>query len=90
MAESSYQPVKSAAGFSEGDIASWKDGKGKIEHIMINGSLGTGKFRIKATKSNPAFLLRIYKGNTPTEMLTGKSASELTRGNAYDQAKSKS
>jgi hypothetical protein len=89
MAESSYQPVKSAAGFSEGDIATWDGGKGKIEHIMINGSLGTGKFRIKATKSNPAFLLRIYKGNTPTELLTGKSASELTRASVYAQAKAK-
>jgi len=77
MAESSYQPVKEAAGFSEGDVATWSGGRGMIEHIMINGSLGTGKFKIKASKENPAFLLRIYQNGKPTAMLTGKSASEL-------------
>jgi hypothetical protein len=35
---------------------------GKIEHVMLDGSLGTGsKYEIQASEEDPALLLRVYK-----------------------------
>lgn len=54
---------------------------GKIEHVMREGSLGTGsKYEIQATQDEPALLIRIYKkvenGYEETDLMTGFKASE--------------
>ena len=56
---------------------------GKIEHVMREGSLGTGsKYEIQATQDEPALLIRIYKqvenGWEETDLMTGFKASEAT------------
>jgi hypothetical protein len=54
---------------------------GKIEHVMKDGSLGSGsKFEIQATEEEPALLIRIYKevegGWEETDLMTGFKASD--------------
>jgi hypothetical protein len=54
---------------------------GKIEHVMKDGSLGTGsEFEIQATLEDPALLIRMYKETDSkweeTEFLVGIKSSE--------------
>ena len=74
--------VPSVGGFSEGDVVSWDDGQGVIEHLMVDGVLGVegSEYAIPASQDNPAALIRIYENGEPTELLVGKSTSELTSG----------
>jgi hypothetical protein len=56
---------------------------GKVEHVMRDGSLGTGsKFEVKATAEDPALLIRIYdekeSGWEETEFFIGVKSSEAT------------
>jgi hypothetical protein len=76
---------KASKGFSVGDMVSWNSSggkaQGKIEHVMRDGVLGipNSKFSIKATKEDPAVLIRIYKDGKPTETLVGHKMSTLSR-----------
>jgi HK97 family phage portal protein len=74
------QGVPEAGGFTEGQLVSWDDGEGVIEHLMIDGTLGIegSEFAIEATEDDPAALIRIYQDNQPTELLVGKRTSELS------------
>jgi hypothetical protein len=63
------------------EMSDGKHSHGKIEHIMTDGSLGTGsKFEIQATMENPALLIRLYEetdnGWEETELLVGIKSSE--------------
>ncbi|WP_163094080.1 DUF2945 domain-containing protein, partial [Acinetobacter baylyi] len=62
---------------SEGDFVSWGSSggraRGRIEHIMREGTLGIpdSQFSIQATPEDPAALIRIYTDGKPTETLVG-------------------
>ena len=68
-----------------GDMVQWNSSggkaKGKIEHVMTEGTLGVPgtEFSINATAENPAALIRIYRDGEPTETLVGHKASTLTK-----------
>jgi len=80
-------PVTKAKDLKVGDFVRWDSNgsvaQGKIEHIMREGVLGVpdSSFSIKAEKTNPAILIRIYKkfadGWKETETLVGHKASTL-------------
>lgn len=66
---------------SEGDYVQWPGGTGVIEHLMLNGVLGTpgSPFAIEASEDQPAALIRIYRSGKATELLIGKRLSELNK-----------
>ena len=73
----------------EGDFVSWNSSggraRGRIEHIMTEGTLGVpdSSFSIDATEENPAALIRIWResddGWQETEVLVGHRFSTLTK-----------
>lgn len=73
----------------EGDFVSWNSSggraRGRIEHIMREGTLGIpdSSFSINATPEDPAALIRIYRpsdeGWEETETLVGHRFSTLTK-----------
>jgi len=73
--------------FSVGDMVSWNSSggtaQGQIEHVMREGVLGIpdSKFSIRATKEEPAVLIRIYRNGKPTETLVGHKMSTLRASN---------
>lgn len=74
---------------SEGDFVSWQSSggtaRGRIEHIMREGTLGVpdSSFSIDATSEDPAALIRIYRpkqdGWEETETLVGHKFSTLRK-----------
>jgi HK97 family phage prohead protease len=74
---------------AEGDFVSWNSSggraRGRIEHIMREGTLGVpdSSFSIKATPEDPAALIRIFRQNegewAETETLVGHRFSTLTK-----------
>lgn len=74
---------------SEGDFVSWQSSggtaRGRIEHIMREGTLGVpdSSFSIEATAADPAALIRIYRskqdGWEETETLVGHKFSTLRK-----------
>jgi HK97 family phage prohead protease len=74
---------------SEGDFVSWNSSggraRGRIEHIMREGTLGIpdSSFSINATPEDPAALIRIFRQNegewAETETLVGHRFSTLTK-----------
>lgn len=74
---------------SEGDFVSWNSSggraRGRIEHIMREGTLGIpdSSFSINATPEDPAALIRIYREAdgewNETETLVGHRFSTLTK-----------
>ena len=76
---------------SEGDFVSWQSSggtaRGRIEHIMREGTLGVpdSSFSIEATAEDPAALIRIYRakqdGWEETETLVGHKFSTLRKIN---------
>jgi HK97 family phage prohead protease len=80
----------------EGDFVSWNSSggraRGRIEHIMTEGTLGVpdSDFSIEATEENPAALIRIYEryedGWRETEVLVGHRFSTLTKINPLPEA----
>lgn len=74
---------------SEGDFVRWRSSggtaRGRIEHIMREGTLGVpdSSFAINAEPDNPAALIRIYRplrdGWQETETLVGHRFSTLTK-----------
>jgi HK97 family phage major capsid protein/HK97 family phage prohead protease len=77
---------------SEGDFVQWDSSggtaRGRIEHVMREGTLGVPdtEFSIDASPEDPAALIRIYsesdEGWEPTEVLVGHKFSTLTKINA--------
>jgi HK97 family phage prohead protease len=73
----------------EGDFARWNssggDARGRIEHVMREGTLGVpdSDFSIEASPEDPAALIRIYKksgnGWKETETLVGHKFSTLSK-----------
>ena len=73
----------------EGDFVSWNSSggraRGRIEHIMREGTLGVpdSEFSINATAEDPAALIRIYRpgddGWEATETMVGHRFSTLTK-----------
>jgi hypothetical protein len=55
--------------------------KGKVEHVMRQGTLGVPgtEFSITASSEDPAVLIRIYKDGEPTETLVGHRSSTLKK-----------
>ena len=74
---------------SEGDFVSWNSSggraRGRIEHIMREGTLGVPgtEFSITATEEDPAALIRIYRprneGWAATETMVGHKFSTLSK-----------
>jgi len=69
----------------EGDFVEWNSSggkaRGRIEHIMREGTLGIpdSEFSIEATEEDPAALIRIYRDGEATETLVGHRFSTLTK-----------
>ena len=74
---------------TEGDFVRWDSSggtaRGRIEHVMREGTLGVPgtEFSIEASEEDPAALIRIYEeydqGWRPTEVLVGHKFSTLTK-----------
>lgn len=83
--EKAFEQLEKAYKPKTGDMVQWNSSggkaKGKIEHVMTEGTLGVPgtEFSINATAENPAALIRIYKDGEPTETLVGHKASTLTK-----------
>ena len=85
-----------ADALSEGDFVSWQSSggtaRGRIEHIMREGTLGVpdSDFSIEATAEDPAALIRIYRprgeGWQETETLVGHKFSTLRKIDALRTA----
>jgi hypothetical protein len=71
-------------GISVGDMVGWNSSgghaMGRVEHIMRDGVLGIpdSKFKINASKEDPAVLIRIYRNGEETETLVGHKMSTLS------------
>jgi hypothetical protein len=86
-----------ADGLKEGDFVSWNSSggtaRGRVEHIMRNGTLGVpdSSFSINATEEDPAALVRIWReganGWEETETLVGHRFSTLTKINPLNESK---
>jgi HK97 family phage prohead protease len=80
---------KAATDFSEGDFVSWGSSggtaRGRIEHVMREGTLGVpdSEFKIEATPEDPAALIRIWSkgadGWAETDKLVGHKCSTLRK-----------
>jgi len=83
--EKAFELLEKAYKPKVGDMVEWNSSggkvRGKIEHVMTEGTLGVPntEFSIKATKENPAALIRIYRDGEPTETLVGHKASTLKK-----------
>jgi hypothetical protein len=83
--EKAFAQLEKAYKPKEGDMVQWNSSggkaKGKIEHVMTEGTLGVPgtEFSINATAENPAALIRIYRDGEPTETLVGHKSSTLTK-----------
>lgn len=68
-----------------GDFVEWNSSggmaRGRIEHIMREGTLGVpdSDFSINATEEDPAALIRIYRDGEETETLVGHRFSTLKK-----------
>jgi len=73
-----------------GSMVSWNSSggraTGRVEHIMREGTLGipNSEFSIRATKEDPAVLIRIYRDGKPTETLVGHKMSTLKTVKKFD------
>jgi hypothetical protein len=78
--------MASKEGIKTGDMVGWNSSgghaMGRVEHIMRDGVLGipNSKFKINATKEDPAVLVRIYRNGEETETLVGHKMSTLKKG----------
>jgi len=69
----------------EGDFVSWDSSggraRGRIEHVMREGTLGVPgtEFSIDASEEDPAALIRIYREGDATETMVGHRFSTLTK-----------
>jgi hypothetical protein len=85
LIEKAFEELQKAYKPKTGDMVQWNSSggkaKGKIEHVMTEGTLGVPgtEFSINATAENPAALIRIYRDGEPTETLVGHKSSTLTK-----------
>jgi hypothetical protein len=85
LIEKAFEDIEKAYKPKVGDMVRWNSsgGKatGKVEHVMTEGTLGVPntEFSIKATKENPAVLIRIYRDDEATETLVGHKSTTLTK-----------
>jgi hypothetical protein len=85
LIEKAFEDLEKAYKPKTGDMVQWNSSggkaKGKIEHVMTEGTLGVPgtEFSINATAENPAALIRIYRDGEPTETLVGHKSSTLTK-----------
>lgn len=69
----------------EGDFVSWNSSggraRGRIEHVMREGTLGVPgtEFSIDASEEDPAALIRIYREGEATETMVGHRFSTLSK-----------
>lgn len=80
---------KAATDFVEGDFVSWGSSggtaRGRIEHVMREGTLGVpdSDFKIEATPDDPAALIRIWRQSSDgwgeTDKLVGHKCSTLRK-----------
>jgi len=80
---------KAATDLAEGDFVSWSSSggtaRGRIEHVMREGTLGVpdSEFKIEATPEDPAALIRIWRdgsdGWAETDKLVGHKCSTLRK-----------
>lgn len=85
-----------ASELKQGDFVSWNSSggraRGRIEHVMKNGTLGVpdSDFSIEATEEDPAALIRIWRegsdGWEETETLVGHKFSTLTKINPLNES----
>ena len=75
---------------NEGDFVQWRSGngtaRGRVEHVMREGVLGTpdSQFAITATPEDPALLIRIFRkapkrGYRETNTFVGHQSSDVNR-----------
>lgn len=72
------EPRAAAADLKEGDFASWPDGVGRVEHIMLTGSIQG----MTATEDAPLAVLTPYEGGEPEDYMVAKPVAELTKVDA--------
>lgn len=76
-----------------GDMVSWDSSggraRGKIERIERDGTISVpdSSFTVSGTAEDPAALIRIYRGDDPTDTLVGHKFSTLTKLKGYDDMK---
>lgn len=70
---------RQAGEFGEGDMVAWDGGEGKIEHVMYDGVLGTqgGRWAVKASRTAPAALVRVFEDGEPSQFMVGAPVSDL-------------
>jgi hypothetical protein len=74
------ETVDSFGGVSVGQIVSLSDGRqGRVEHIMIGGTLGVAgsRFAIQGTQNDPAVQIRIFENGAETENVVNVRFSEI-------------
>jgi hypothetical protein len=85
LLEKSILEISKAYKPKTGDMVEWNSSggkaKGKVEHVMRQGTLGVPgtEFSITASSEDPAVLIRIYKDGEPTETLVGHRSSTLKK-----------
>jgi hypothetical protein len=66
-----------------GDFVSWNSSggraRGKITKKITNGAVPDIDVKVEGTKDNPAYQIRVYRDNEPTDTLVGHKASALTK-----------
>jgi hypothetical protein len=85
LIEKAFEKLEKAYKPKVGDMVEWNSSggkaKGKIEHVMTEGTLGVPgtEFSVNATKENPAALIRIYRDGKPTETMVGHKSTTLKK-----------
>lgn len=85
LIEKAFEELEKAYKPKVGDMVEWNSSggkaRGKIEHVMTEGTLGVPgtEFSVKGTKENPAALIRIYRDGEATETMVGHKASTLKK-----------
>lgn len=75
------QTVETFNGMNVGDLVTLQDGRtGRVEHIMIGGTLGVpgSEFAIQGTNTDPALQVRIFENGTETEVVVNVRFSEVS------------
>ena len=67
-----------AADLKEGDFVSWPGNVGRVEHIMLTGSIQG----MTATEEAPLAVLTPYEDGEPEDYMVAKAVSELTKVDA--------
>lgn len=75
-----------------GDFVSWNSSggraKGKITRKIVNGAVPDIDAKVEGTKEDPAYQIRVYRDNEPTDTLVGHKAGALTKIDPIESEKS--